>query len=236
MGLKTKIDERATEMSTDEDKRAAAEAALALVRDGMTLGLGTGSTAAWFVRGLGERVRSGLRVRGVPTSEATGALAQSLGIALCTLADVEELDLAVDGADEIDPRLRLIKGGGGSLLYEKIVAAAARRFVVVADGSKEVDRLGGVPLPVEVVPFAMAPVERRLRALGGTPLLRTAGGRPFVTDAGHHILDVRLDLADPEAVAARLREIPGVVEHGLFLGMTDEALVARDGRVVRRGR
>jgi ribose 5-phosphate isomerase A len=223
-------------VSIDDDKRAAAEAALALVRDGMTLGLGTGSTAAWFVRLLGERVRAGLRVRGVPTSSATRALASSLGIELCTLADVPALDLAVDGADEIDPDLRLIKGGGGALLYEKIVASAAARFVVIADATKEVTRLGGVPLPVEVVPFAVPPVERRIRALGGEPALRMAGDRPFVTDAGHHILDVRIDLSDPAATATALRALPGVVEHGLFLDMAHEAITASAGRVAVRRR
>jgi len=223
-------------MSADHEKRAAAEAALELVRDGMTLGLGTGTTAAWFVRALGERVRGGLRVRGVPTSNATRALALSLGIELCTLADVATLDLAVDGADEIDPALRLMKGAGGALFYEKVIASAAARFVVIADGSKEVARLGGVPLPVEVAPFALPLVERRIRSLGGEPVLRMAGDRPYVTDGGHQLLDVRIDLSHPAAVATSLREIPGVVEHGLFLDMADLALIARDGSITERRR
>jgi ribose 5-phosphate isomerase A len=219
----------------DEEKRVAAEAALAEVKEGMTLGLGTGSTAAWFVRGLGERVQRGLRIRGVPTSSRTRELAFRLGIPIVDLAAAPRIDLAVDGADEIDPALRLIKGGGGALLYEKIVASAAERFVVIADSSKAVSRLGGMPLPVEVVPFAVPLVERRVRALGGQPVLRQGeGGAPFVTDAGHHILDVRIDLPDPEATAAALRAIPGVVEHGLFLGMAHEVLIARGAQIVRR--
>jgi ribose 5-phosphate isomerase A len=219
----------------EQEKRLAAEAALVEVKEGMTLGLGTGSTAAWFVRGLGERVRQGLRVRGVPTSERTRALASSLGIPLVTLAEVDRIDLAVDGADEIDPMLRLIKGGGGALLYEKVVAAAADRFFVIADASKEVARLGAFPLPVEVVPFALPLVERRVRALGAQPTLRrSSDGAPFVTDAGHHILDLQIDLADPEATASALRAIPGVVEHGLFIGLAKVVLVARGGAVVRR--
>jgi ribose 5-phosphate isomerase A len=222
-------------VTIDEQKRAAAAAAVELVRDGMTLGLGTGSTAAWFVELLGEKVRAGLKVRGVPTSSATGARAASLGIPVCTLADAPVIELAVDGADQLDGELRLVKGGGGALLYEKIVAASAARFVVIADGSKEVARLGGVALPVEVVPFAVPLAERRIRSLGGEPLLRTRAGAPFVTDAGHHILDVRIDLGDAEALAWELRAIPGVVEHGLFLHMADEALIARpEGVVVRR--
>jgi ribose 5-phosphate isomerase A len=221
-------------VSADDDKRAAAEAALTLVRDGMVLGLGTGSTAEHFIRALG---RSGLKVRGVPTSRATRDLAVSLGIELCTLADVTWVDLDVDGADLIDPALNLVKGRGGALLYEKIVAAAAKRFVVIADSSKEVERFGVASVPVEVVPFGEPLVERRLRALNGEPTLRLRpDGQPFVTDAGHHIFDVRIDLGDPHFIGQNLLGIPGLVEHGLFLDMADTVLVARDGRVTEHRR
>jgi ribose 5-phosphate isomerase A len=217
-------------MAYEADKRAAAAAALAEIADGMTIGLGSGSTAAELVRLLGARVRAGLRVRAVPTSSGTRALAEAEGIPLVDFDDAAELDVAIDGADQIDPQRRLIKGGGGALLYEKVVASAARRFVVIADGSKLVPHLDW-PVPVEVVPFARPLIERRIRDLGGEPVWRQVDGRPYLTDAGHHILDCRLDLAHPEDVAARLRGLPGVVEHGLFLGMADRVVVAQEGRL-----
>lgn len=222
-----------TQSLSDQDaqKRAAAMAAVRLVEDGMTLGLGTGSTAAWFVTLLGERVQQGLRVRGVPTSEATAAQARECGIAVIGLDDVGfreggRIDLCVDGVDEVDGLKRAIKGGGGALLREKIVAAGSERVVYIADASKRVETLGAFPLPVEVIPFAAAFVQSRIAALGCTPVVRrTKDGAEFRSDENNLILDcpfARID--DPEALAAELSLIPGMVEHGLFLGMIDEML------------
>lgn len=214
-------------------KRQAAEAALAHVEGGMRLGLGTGSTADEFVTLLGARVAQGLDVVGVPTSERTAALARSFGIRLSDLDETPELDLTVDGADEIGPRLVLVKGGGGALLREKIVAAASKRMLVVADRSKVVDCLGTFPLPIEVVPFGLGAtrraVEARASALGlsGEIALRRAGDAPYLTDGGHYILDASFRrIPDPEALASALAGIPGVVEHGLFVGLATLALVA----------
>jgi ribose 5-phosphate isomerase A len=215
----------------DAQKRAAAMQAVQLVEDGMTLGLGTGSTAAWFVRLLGERVREGLRVRGVPTSEATAMQARECGIEVIGLGDVGfetggRIDLCVDGVDEVDGLKRAIKGGGGALLREKIVAAGSDRVVYIADASKRVETLGGFALPVEVIPFAAAFVTSRIAALGCTPVLRrTPDGAEFRSDENNVILDCPFGVIDdPEALAAELSLIPGVVEHGLFLGMIDEML------------
>jgi ribose 5-phosphate isomerase A len=224
-------------------KRAAAARALECVSDGMKLGLGTGSTAAHFVELLGERVRGGLSVVGVPTSEATRAQAEREGIPLTTLDETPELDLTVDGADELDDELRLIKGGGGALLREKIVAAASQRMIVIADGSKWVMRLGRFPLPIEVVPFGLAAtrraIEGAIRAAGcdGEIRLRSArNGEPFVTDGGHYILDGQLGAIDrPEELAAALAAVPGVVEHGLFLGLATGAVLATETGLVELG-
>jgi len=218
--------------SQEQRKRDAAVRALELVEPGMRLGLGSGSTAREFVDLLGKKVAAGLAVRCVATSEATEAQAKSLAIPLATLNELPELDLTVDGADEIDPELRLIKGGGGALLREKIVAAASRRMVVIADASKKVARLGAFPLPVEVVPFGLAATTRHIeRALADLDLVgpvRLRGGTsPFVTDGGHHILDCALGLIpDPERLALAISVIPGVVEHGLFIGYARAALIA----------
>ncbi|MYZ47454.1 ribose-5-phosphate isomerase RpiA [Propylenella binzhouense] len=217
----------------DELKRTAAEAALSHVRNGMRIGLGTGSTAAHFVRALGRRVATGLEVVGVPTSEATAALAREAGIPLATLDDYPELDLVVDGADEIGPGLSLVKGGGAALLREKIVAYAAERMIVVADGSKLVDALGAFPLPIEIVPFGATAttlaVERAAIDCGLRCALdlRTRDGAPVVTDGGNWIVDASFGrIPDPEPLACRLSALPGVVEHGLFLDFADLALVA----------
>ena len=221
-------------MSADTWKQQAAERAITLVEDGMTVGLGTGSTAAKFVDLVGQRVKQGLKVRCVPTSEATRVQAERLGIPLVTL-DVEPyLDLTVDGTDEIDGELRLIKGGGGALLREKIVATASARMVVVADHSKQVTTLGKFPLPVEVVTFGLAATRGMIHALAydvgceGEITVRTgAGGKPFLTDSGNLILDCAFGrIGDPEALDEALRLIPGVVENGLFLGIADVAIVA----------
>jgi ribose 5-phosphate isomerase A len=223
-------------LPADQLKRAAAERAVALVRDGMRLGLGTGSTAAHFVAALGDRVRAGLAVVAVPTSEATRAQADREGIALATLDDGPELDLTVDGADEIDGELRLIKGGGGALLREKIVAAASRRMVVIADGSKRVERLGRFPLPIEVVSFGLAATRlavsaaiERAGCAGSLSLRTAANGGPYVTDGGHLLLDADLGRIDkPEDLAGALAAIPGVVDHGLFLGLASGAILATE--------
>jgi ribose 5-phosphate isomerase A len=220
--------------SPDPAKRLAAERALTLVEPGMTLGLGTGSTAAIFVELLGARVAAGLAVRGVPTSERTRAQAAALGIPLVGFDQVDTLDLAVDGADEVDPALRLIKGGGGALLHEKVVAAAARRFVVIVDEAKRVATLGAFPLPVEVLRFGWERVQRALVARGARAERRArADGAPFVTDSGNYIVDARFGaIADPEGLAAWLDATVGVVEHGLFIGMTERVIVGGAAGVV----
>jgi ribose 5-phosphate isomerase A len=215
-------------------KRAASARAIEFVQPGMRVGLGTGSTARHFVELLGARVREGLTITAVPTSETTRADAERLGIPLSTLDETPELDLTVDGADEIAPDLAVIKGGGGALLWEKIVAAASARMIVIADDSKWVPVLGRFPLPIEVVPFGLAATRRAIEAVavaagcpGPAVLRRTREGHPFVTDSGHHILDASLGrIADPKALAAGLVRIPGVVEHGLFIGLVKAAIIA----------
>jgi len=221
-------------MDIEAQKRAAAARAVEFVRPGMRLGLGTGSTAKHFVELLGERVRAGLDVVGVPTSEATGTLAQKVGIRLTTLDQTTELDLTVDGADEIGPDLTLIKGGGGALLREKIVASASARMLVISDKSKCVSQLGRFPLPVEIVPFGAQvtrlAVEAAASAAGcpGAAMIRKGpNGHAFVTDGGHWVLDAQLQrIPDPQALAVRLAAIPGVMEHGLFIGLAWTAIVA----------
>jgi ribose 5-phosphate isomerase A len=221
-------------MTSDDFKRQAAEHAVSLVEDGMTLGIGTGSTAAHLVNLLGQRVKAGLSVVCVPTSEATRAQAERLGIPLTDLDQQPSLDLTIDGADEIDPELRLIKGGGGALLREKIVAMASDRMVVIADHSKRVATLGAFPLPVEVVRFGLAASRNLIEALaaeagctGEIALRQRPDGQPFVTDSGHLILDCKFGrIAAPEALASALKAVPGVVEHGLFLGIADAAILA----------
>ena len=215
----------------ERQKRAAAERAVDFVESGMRLGLGTGSTAKHVLDVLSERLRDGsLRdIAGVPTSRATADYAKALGLPLLDLDDVQRLDLAIDGADEVDPRLDLIKGLGGALLWEKIVESAADRFIVVVDESKLVSRLGEkAPVPVEVVPFGWRSLLPHFTAAGARPELRRAGADPFVTDGGHHIVDCHFDggLDDAPATAARLRERAGVVETGMFIGMATAVVVA----------
>ncbi len=216
----------------DQQKREAAARALQLVKPGMKLGLGSGTTARRFVDLVGGRVKAGLEIRCVATSEATEAQAKALGIPLGTLDDIPELDLTVDGADEVDPKLNLIKGGGGALLREKIVASASRRMVVIADSTKLVPRLGAFPLPIEVVPFGLAAtrrhIERAFAELGLAGPIRLRGEpTPFVTDGGHYILDCSLRaIPDPKALSEILSPIPGIVEHGLFVGLARAAIIA----------
>src|SRR5262252_8517718 len=229
-------------MDVDAQKRAAAARALEFVRPGMRLGLGSGSTAKHFVELLAERVRAGLDVIAVPTSEGTRSDAERLGVPLTSLDEMPQLDLTVDGADEIAHDLSLIKGGGGALLREKIVASASARMIVIADESKWVSALGRFPLPVEVVPFGLGATRRAVEAAAagcaGPALLRRAkDGHAFVTDSGHWILDAAFErIADPKSLAERLDGITGVVEHGLFIGLAHAAVVAGSSgvRVVER--
>jgi ribose 5-phosphate isomerase A len=225
----------------DDAKRHAARAAAQLVEDGMVLGLGTGSTAALLLAELAQRVRAeGLKVRGVPTSEATLLLARHLGLPLTTLDDDLRLDLTLDGADEVDPEFRLIKGLGGALLREKVVAAASARVCIMVDASKLVRQLGTrAPLPVEVARFAWRPVQERLRGMGAEPVLRRGkDGAPFVSDNGNLILDARFPqgIARPEELECDLNNVPGVLENGLFLGLCTELAVgtAEGARVERK--
>jgi ribose 5-phosphate isomerase A len=221
-------------MANDLEKEAAARASLGFVKDGQVLGLGTGTTAAHFIQLLGEQVKNGLQVRGIPTSDRSGKQATSLGIPLTTLDECQQIDVTVDGADEVDPELRLIKGGGGALLREKIVASASEQLVIVVDATKRVPVLGKFPLPVEVIKFAQALVAKKIQALGAAvELRRDAGGKPFLTDENNHILDCRFgQIQDPDGLARKLSDMPGIVEHGLFIGMASVVLVAKGSEIV----
>jgi len=228
-------------MSNESEKELAGRAAAELVRDGDVVGLGTGSTAYFTVLALGERVKSGLKMVGIPTSNATAELARAVGIPLATLDQHPVLDIDIDGADEIDPHLNLIKGGGGALLREKVIAAASKKMVVIADSGKLVPVLGKFPLPVEIISFARAVVEKKIAALGATPKLRTRpDGSPSLTDNGNPILDCSFgQIEDPAALARILSDMPGVVEHGLFIGLASVAIVGRGNvvaRIPRKGR
>ena len=221
-------------MSTDDDKRLAAEAAVAEIEDGMLVGLGSGSTAAFAIAAIGKRVSEGLAIDAVATSFASEALARRYGIALLDFEDVASVDLVIDGTDEIDPAFRAIKGAGGAMLREKIVATAAKRMVVVADGRKRVERLGGVPVPVEVLPFARSFVAGEVRRLGAEPVLRRAGADPYLTDQNNIVFDCAFAALDAsDELAAALAAIPGVLGHGLFLREVDAAYIAAEGRVER---
>jgi ribose 5-phosphate isomerase A len=225
-------------MANDGEKEAAARASVKMVREGDIVGLGTGSTAAYAVRFLGERVRAGLKIRGIPTSIKTRELAASLGIPLTTLDEFQEIDVTIDGADEVDPDLRLIKGGGGALLREKIVASATRKLVIIADSTKQVATLGKFPVPVEVIKFAEALVAKKIAALGAAVTVRGApSGKPFLTDEGNHILDCEFGrIPDVPALAHALESMPGVVEHGLFIGMAAVALIGKGDLVIEMRR
>lgn len=221
-------------MTQDEAKAVVGKRAAAMVENGMAVGLGTGSTSRMFIQALGARVKDeGLKIRCVASSDASTELGRSLGMNVVTLAELPELDLYIDGADEVASGLALIKGGGGALLREKIVASAAAKFICVVDESKIVERLGRFPLPIEIIKMAQPLVERKLRDLQLNPKLRmlTDGSGPFLTDEHNYILDCACgEIKEPEQLAAEIRSIVGVVEHGLFLGMASLALVAgQDG-------
>lgn len=227
----------------EDQKRRAAEAAVEYVQDGHVVGLGTGSTARCVVLALAERVKAGVNIRGIPTSRETADLARRLGISVIETDDHWEIDVAIDGADQVDPRLNLIKGGGGALLKEKIVATAARQFIVIVDASKRVPVLGApMPLPIEVVPFGWGHTAREIEKLGGKVVLRQRDGRIFLTEAGHYILDLFIDqIRDAGATEAYLNGIPGVVETGLFVNRTSLLIVGtsagverQDGRTAQR--
>lgn len=222
---------------SDLAKFNAAQAALAYIKDGMVVGLGTGSTSAHFVRLLGDKVRQGLRVKGVPTSEATRNLAEQVGVPLLEISQVNSIDVDVDGADEIDPQFRLVKGGGGALLREKIVAAASKRMIVIADETKWVETLGAFPLPVEVTRFGFALTAQRIKEAlqaagcdGVEAVLRVSGkaNEPVITDGGNYIVDAHAErIPDATALAAALQQIAGVVEHGLFIGLAHVVILGK---------
>jgi ribose 5-phosphate isomerase A len=220
-------------MSNQHEKELAGRAAAKLVQEGDIVGLGTGSTAYFTVIALGERVKAGLNILGIPTSNATAELARAVGIPLTTLEQHPVIDIDIDGADELDPQLNLIKGGGGALLREKVVASVSKRMVVVADSTKAVPRLGKFPLPVEIIPFAEPVVKRKLSSLGANPKLRMQpNGQPYITDNGNSILDASFGkIADPGAVARALDGTPGVVGHGLFIGFASMAIIGRGDSV-----
>lgn len=212
----------------DQLKRAAATEAVQCIRTGMVVGLGTGSTAKYMIQALGEKVRAGMSLRGVPTSQETATLAKQAGIPLLDTDNQWEIDIAIDGADQVDPKFNLIKGGGGALLKEKIVAASAKQFIVVVDHTKQVPVLGGsFPLPIEVVPFGWGSTAREIESLTKSRVvLRERNGAPFLTEAGHFILDVHLDkIPQPGDLETALNLIPGVVETGLFVGRTDVLII-----------
>jgi len=216
-------------MSAEDEKRIAGEAAVELVKDGMAVGLGTGSTVKYFIQGLGQLVRKGMSVVGVPTSMQTERLAVQAGIKVGTLQDHPELDLTVDGADEVDPKLDLIKGLGGALFREKIVAKASKRFVVVADSSKVVEKLGEkTPVPVEVHVFGWKATMGWLSDLGCKPTLRKSGMNPYITDNGNFIVDCLFGgIPDPAALEETINNIPGAVQNGIFAGMADLAIIGK---------
>ena len=218
----------------DEDKRLAAEAAADMVQDGMTVGLGTGSTANFAIKKLGQRIKEGLTIRGLPTSKASETLAREVGIPIVDFSDVTRLDLTIDGADEMDAALNLVKGGGGALFREKIVAAASDMLVIFADGSKQVDTLGAFPLPVEVNPFGWQVVVEKITALGAKVALRGGPSSPFISDNHGYILDCAFGtIPDPPDLEKEISSIVGVMETGLFIGLADIALVASNGHLER---
>ena len=220
-------------MANESEKELVGRASARFVNEGNIVGLGTGSTAVYAVQAVADRVKAGLKILCIPTSVRTKDQAISLGIPLTTLDEHQEIDVTIDGADEIDPNLCLIKGGGGALLREKIIASASRKMVVIADSTKLVPVLGKFPLPVEVVGFAQAVVAKKIEAMGAEVSLRKdAAGKIYITDEGHHILDCKFgQIPDPPSLARKLSDIPGVMEHGLFIGLASLVLIGK-GNVV----
>ncbi|MEH7238513.1 ribose-5-phosphate isomerase RpiA [Bacillus sp. JJ1562] len=222
------------------EKKEVGEKALDYIKDGMIVGLGTGSTVFYTISKLGELVQNGLSIKGIPTSKQTENLAKEVGIPLISFNEVQQIDVAIDGADEVDPELNLIKGGGGALLREKIIANAAKTFIVVADSAKNVAKLGSFPLPVEVLPFGIELTKKKIQELGLVPDLRQVQGSPFQTDNGNYILDCRLpDMTNLIEIERELNLIPGVIENGLFLGMADKYITLdrnKDNSIVVRHR
>ena len=220
-------------MANESEKELVGRASARFVNDGNIVGLGTGSTAVYAVQAVADRVKAGLKILCIPTSVRTKEQATSLGIPLTTLDEHQQIDVTIDGADEIDPKLCLIKGGGGALLREKIIASASRKMVVIADSTKLVPVLGKFPLPVEVVGFAQAVVAKKIEAMGAEVSLRKdAAGKTYITDEGHHILDCKFGkIPDPPALARTLSDIPGVMEHGLFIGLASLVLIGKGNAV-----
>ena len=220
-----------------QEKQNAARTAVDQIEDGMLVGLGTGSTAAFAISYLGEKVRSGLTISAIPTSEASKKQAQSEGIPLIDFETSPSIDICIDGADEIDSELNMIKGGGGALLREKIVASSAKRYLIIIDSSKQVETLGTFPLPVEVIPFGWQVVSRKLKKMNASPELRKSGPQTFVTDEGNYILDCRFNsIPEVEQLEAELNRIPGVVENGLFVAMCDQMIMGKGDQVILKER
>jgi len=219
------------------EKKEVGEKALEYVKDGMVVGLGTGSTVFYTITKLGQLVKQGLSIKGVPTSEQTKQLAIKLGIPLVSFNEIEQIDVTIDGADEVDLELNLIKGGGGALLREKIIANAANNFIVVADSDKNVDTLGTFPLPIEVVPFGYEMTVKHIRELGGSPKLRQMDGTPYLTDNGNYIIDSSFQkITHPGELEKNLNHIPGVVDNGLFVGMADIVITIIDKKLATKVR
>ena len=227
------------EKSAVNGKKIAAGKAVEYVKNGMTLGLGTGSTAYWAIQGIGELVKQGLSVRAVATSMQSDSLARELEIPMVPFAEIDKIDLTIDGADEVDDQLNLIKGGGGALLREKIVAAATKFYIIIVDESKLVRQLGKFPLPVEVAPFGWELTRRQLQALGCTPHMRMTDDKPYLTDNSHYILDCSFgNIPDPALLHQQVSGITGVMEDGFFIGMADVVVVGSPGgdtKVITRG-
>ncbi|NWQ43275.1 ribose-5-phosphate isomerase RpiA [Bacillus sp. EB106-08-02-XG196] len=219
------------------EKKEVGEKAVEYIKDGMIVGLGTGSTVYYFISKLGELVEQGLSIKGVPSSKQTEKLAIELGIPLVSFHEIDQIDVAIDGADEVNPELHLIKGGGGALLREKIIAKAAKTFIVVADSQKYVETLGTFPLPIEVVPFGYEMTMKYIRELGGKPTLRNSGGTPFLTDNGNYMIDSSFqEINQPEVLEKNLNLLPGVVDNGLFVGMADAVITIMDNKLVTKVR
>nr|WP_317853502.1 ribose-5-phosphate isomerase RpiA [Neobacillus sp. Marseille-Q6967] len=217
---------------TDERKKESGEKAAEFIQNGMVIGLGSGSTVYWMLKKLGELVKQGLEIKGIPTSIRTEGWAKEFNIPLTDFSQVQNLDLAIDGADEVDPNFNLIKGGGGSLLREKLVDAQAKQLIIIVDESKMVKELGKFPLPVEVVPFGWEVTAQRIAKLGGTPNLRKGDGKVFISNNGNYILDCEFHyISNPEELHNQLKLLLGLVETGLFIGMTDTVIIGCEGEV-----